>query len=166
MNSDSGQTSRNDGSANKHSQKPSTSKPPSNASRLQLSVFTWESRLSELADYRKIHGHCNVPQHYSENIQLGRWVNQQRTNHRLHLEGKKSPLTTFRIQELESLGFEWDIKGAAVAWKDRMSELADYRNIHGHCNVPRNYSENIQLGKWVNQQRFQYRLQKKGRHRL
>jgi hypothetical protein len=33
-------------------------------------------RLSELADYRKIHGHCNVPAKYSENTKLGNWVNQ------------------------------------------------------------------------------------------
>jgi hypothetical protein len=25
-----------------------------------------EDRLSELADYRKIHGHCNVPHRYSK----------------------------------------------------------------------------------------------------
>jgi hypothetical protein len=30
------------------------------------------------------------------------------------------------------------------AWEDRLSELADYRKIHGHCNVP-GYSENTKL---------------------
>jgi hypothetical protein len=48
---------------------------------------------------------------------------------------------------LESLGFEWGV--CNTTWEDRLRELADYRNIHGHCNVPKNYSENTQLGKWV-----------------
>ena len=68
----------------------------------------WEDRLSELADYRKIHGHCNVPVRFSENIQLGTWVSHQRSNYKLHLEGRTSPMMTLsRIQKLESLGFEW-----------------------------------------------------------
>jgi hypothetical protein len=64
-------------------------------------------------------------------------------------------MTPFLIQELESLGFEWGY--CVTAWEDRLSELADYRKIHGHCNVPNKYSENIKLGTWVANQRIQYR---------
>jgi hypothetical protein len=119
-------------------------------------VTPWEDRLSELADYRKIHGHCNVPQRYSENPKLGHWVGQQRRNYRLHLEGNKSYITLPRIQALESLDFEWGIHGAA--WEDRLSELADYCKVHGHYNVPQSYNENAKLGNWVMKQRRQYRL--------
>jgi hypothetical protein len=115
----------------------------------------WEDRLSELADYRKIHGHCNVPQLCSENSNLGTWVMNQRTQYRLHLEGKTSSITPSRIQELESLGFEWGV--CDTAWEDRLSELADYRKIHGHCNVPQLCSENAQLGTWVMNQRTRYK---------
>jgi hypothetical protein len=120
----------------------------------------WEVRLSELADYRKIHGHYDVPKNYSENIELSVWVSTQRSNYKWHQEGKISPMTLSRIQELESLGFEWDSYDAA--WQDRLTELAAYRKIHGHCNVPRNYSENIQLGAWVGTQRNQYKLHRNG----
>jgi hypothetical protein len=72
---DSNQTSRDDdGSIKRHSQKLSFSKPPSNASGQQWRDSTWEDRLSQLAAYRKIHGHCNVPKNDSENTQLDRWV--------------------------------------------------------------------------------------------
>jgi hypothetical protein len=68
----------------------------------------WEDRLSELADYRKIHVHCNVPTSYSENNQLGIWVSNQRRDYNKHRQEKTSPtMTTYRIQALESLGFEW-----------------------------------------------------------
>jgi hypothetical protein len=120
----------------------------------------WEDRLSELADYRKIHGHCNVPTIYSENAKLASWVSSQRSQYRFYVEGKISQITTFRIQKLESLGFEW---GVCVAWEDRLSELADYRKIHGHCNVPRSYSENTKLANWVGNQRIQYRLLLEGK---
>jgi hypothetical protein len=64
----------------------------------------WEFRLSELAKYSKMHGHCNVPK--SENGKLGSWVETQRSQYSLHLKGKTSPITLFRIQTLQSLGFK------------------------------------------------------------
>jgi hypothetical protein len=121
----------------------------------------WEDRLSELADYRKIHGHYNVPKNYSENTKLSTWVGYQRKQDTLYREGNKSYLTTFRIQELERLDFEWDCISAA--WEDRLNELAGYRKMHGHCNVPQRYSENIQLGEGVGKQRSAYNLHRQGK---
>jgi hypothetical protein len=74
-----------------------------------VEAFNWpgEERLSELADYRKIHRHCNVPTRYTENAKLGTWVATQRSQYNLHQEGKRSSMTSSRIQVLESLGFEW-----------------------------------------------------------
>jgi hypothetical protein len=118
-----------------------------------ISVTAWEDSLSELAEYRKICGDCNVPQKYSENYKLGQWVGTQRTQYTLHLEEKRSSMTLSRIQELESLGFEWDSYGAA--WEDRLSELAGYRTEHGHCNVPFNDCENTKLANWVQAKRSQ-----------
>jgi hypothetical protein len=68
---------------------------------------TWKDRLSELANFRKVHGHCNVPKRYSENFKLGRWVAAQRSQYSLHLKGKTPLLFTPRIKALERLGFEW-----------------------------------------------------------
>jgi hypothetical protein len=121
---------------------------------------TWDELLNELADYRKTHGDCNVPQRYSENKKLGTWVQTQRNQYRLHLEEMASFMPTHRIQELESLGFEWDYRGDT--WDELLSELADYHKIHGHCNVPQYYSENNKLGGWVQTQRKQYKLHLKG----
>jgi hypothetical protein len=33
----------------------------------RVCVPPWEDRLSELADFLKIHGNCNTPHRYSEN---------------------------------------------------------------------------------------------------
>jgi hypothetical protein len=132
---------------------------------------TWNDRLSELAEYRKIHGHCNVPQYRkihghcngpqrsSENTKLSRWVERQRGNYWVHREGKASPMTAFRIQELESLGFEWRV--CVTTWGDSLNELAEYRKIHGHCNVLR--KDDSKVSRWVERQRYQYRLQQEGK---
>jgi hypothetical protein len=53
-------------------------------------------------------------------------------------------MTTLRIQELESLGFEWNSHGAA--WEDHFNDLADYHIIQGHCNVPHHGIEKRQAG--------------------
>ena len=76
------------------------------------SEAAWDGRFRELADYRKVEGHCNVPKRYSENKKLAKWVNTQRQQYKLHLEGKSSHMTTYRIQALENLGFEWNRSAA------------------------------------------------------
>jgi hypothetical protein len=121
----------------------------------------WEERLVELDDYRKIHGHCDVTKSYAGNSKLFHWVATQRKQYTLYLKGRASCITLSRIQDLESLGFESDCSG--VTWEDRLSELADFREIHGHCNVTKSYAGNSKLFHWVATQRKQYILHLKGR---
>ena len=40
-----------------------------------------------------------------------------------------------------------------VSWDQRYGELKRYKERFGHCNVPRRWKENSQLGKWVEHQR-------------
>jgi hypothetical protein len=69
-------------------------------------------------------------------------------------------MTTLRIQELESLEFRWDSGlGRPFEASLRLSQ------IHGHCNVPTNYSENIKLGSWVEKAKGQLQVHPKERHR-
>ena len=48
-------------------------------------------------------------------------------------------------------------------WNDRYSQLLEYKDEHKNCLVPRDYSKNKALGKWVNNQRWQYRLRSEGK---
>eukprot|EP00526_Cylindrotheca_closterium_P012864 CAMPEP_0113622840 /NCGR_PEP_ID=MMETSP0017_2-20120614/11724_1 /TAXON_ID=2856 /ORGANISM="Cylindrotheca closterium" /LENGTH=453 /DNA_ID=CAMNT_0000532721 /DNA_START=18 /DNA_END=1379 /DNA_ORIENTATION=+ /assembly_acc=CAM_ASM_000147 len=121
----------------------------------------WKKRLDELKKYRDEHGDCSVPKRYKPNTALGYWVNTQRKHYKLRQEGKKSTMTDARIEELEKLGFAWNQNEAI--WKKRIQELQDYRKEHGHCNVPRNYSQNIELAKWIDSQRKQYSMKRDGK---
>jgi len=67
----------------------------------------WQHRFNELKAYRDKYGNCNVPQQWSENPQLGKWVNRQRYQYRLYQEGKKARMSEERIQALEGINFQW-----------------------------------------------------------
>lgn len=72
---------------------------------------TWDKRFQELVEYRNEHQMMtNVPKKYKANLALGTWVRNQRCHYWAKKRGKKSPMTEERIQKLESIGFQWNIK--------------------------------------------------------
>jgi hypothetical protein len=71
----------------------------------------WVDRMTELKAYKLKHdGSCNVPSNCPSNPQLATWIKCQRRQRKLFLEGKSSNMTEERIVELESLGFEWELR--------------------------------------------------------
>ena len=113
----------------------------------------WETRLQQLSDFQKEHGHCNVPQNYSRVSGLGGWVNRQRTAR------AKDALADDRIEKLEKLGFSWNMKNDA--WEIRFHQLLHYKMEHGNADVPHSYV-NPELSKWVQKQRYLYTLKNRG----
>lgn len=110
---------------------------------------TWEDRFNDLSNFKKTHGHCDVPFNYKEIPKLGAFVNSMRT------QKTKGSLAEDRIQKLESLGFKWAIsefKNSEI-WEIRFKELLEYKARFGNCDVPNHWDENLQLGHWVNHQR-------------
>jgi hypothetical protein len=68
----------------------------------------WEERLGELVEFRRLHGHCNVPSRYKDNHSLSVWVQVQRRQYKLSQEkDKRSYMTKERIARLEETGFIW-----------------------------------------------------------
>jgi hypothetical protein len=99
--------------------------------------------LSELADYRKIHGHCNVPSRYSKTTPI--WEVGQRTKESIQLHQREDIVYDHLPNSRNGkLGFRMGQPRRCL--EERLSELADYRKIHGHCNVPRRYSKTTNLG--------------------
>lgn len=70
----------------------------------------WDERLQGLLEYKARNGHCNVPSRYAANRQLAIWVKRQRRQYKFYTEQKPSSMTPERIQRLESIGFEWDLR--------------------------------------------------------
>lgn len=61
----------------------------------------WENKYKKLLDYKKLNNNTDVPQF---NKEIGRWVNDQRVNY------KKSKLTEYKINKLNEIGFNWNVK--------------------------------------------------------
>jgi len=121
----------------------------------------WDTRLQELLDFKKTHGHCNVPNVFPLNPQLAQWVKRQRYQHKLKAQGKRNTLTDARKQVLDMVGFVWDSHEAA--WAERWNELQLFFVENGHSNVPTNFDANRQLWIWVKCQRRQHKLYQSGR---
>jgi hypothetical protein len=116
----------------------------------------WLERYRELCLFQEIHGHCLISSHGEKYYTLALWVKRQRYQYRLRKEGQHSSMTDEREAALQRLGFVWDSQGAI--WEERVNELRAFKEVHGQCNVPANFSENRQLAIWVKCQRRQYRL--------
>jgi hypothetical protein len=71
----------------------------------------WDGKFQALKDFRRQHGHCNVPARYPHNHQLSVWVRTQRKLYKLirrNQGGKhKNPAAEDRFNKLQTLGFEF-----------------------------------------------------------
>ena len=99
------------------------------------------------------HGDCRVPNRHktAEGLALGQWVSDQRKAY------GKGELSAARMARLEAVdGWVWD--SLEAAWEAGLAALAAYREVHGHCRVPRSYktAEGLALGAWVGTQRTAY----------
>lgn len=103
----------------------------------------WEESFLKLVDFKKNHGHCNVPNRYKSHLFLARWISTQRT--------KKSSLSCERKKRLDDLGFTWDPYDKL--WEVNFLKLIKFKNKNGHCNVPRRFIDDPSLSIWVGNQR-------------
>ena len=130
---------------------------------VKLKQVSWEERRKELYDYKIEEGNTNVPRNYEKNKPLGSWVNTQRYHYRRLQQDKSTSMTEERIQSLNELEFNWELR---VSWEERRKQLENYKDTVGDTNVPRGYKKNKQLGTWVATQRRYYKLLKQGKSNL
>lgn len=109
----------------------------------------WKQMLNLLSEYKDKYGDCDVPSGWPQNRELSSWVGTQRSVRRA---GK---LDKDRIRCLDRIGFAWDPKTSA--WNAMYLALAEYKRMHGHCNVSHVSRENLPLGSWVKTQRKRHK---------
>lgn len=76
----------------------------------------WREKLDTLTKYRAEFGNCNVPSNFRDK-KLATWVKCQRRQYKLHWAQRPSAMTRDRIRELESVGFEWEIRSTTTKQK-------------------------------------------------
>lgn len=124
--------------------------------------FNWglfENSIAKLQKFKEEHGHCNVPYHYKHDPSLGHWVSQMRIAYNKIQLGKKvrTNLAQTKIEQLEKMGFQWKFVNPSL--DQNIIKLQQFKEKHGHCNVPGNSS----LGQWVRDMRSAYKQIKLGK---
>ncbi len=115
-------------------------------------LMIWERQFRQLQEFRRAHGHCQVPAGGGRGVPLSRWVVRQR---RLSAAGL---LEKQRRAQLAEIGFDCDRQ--QEDWDEMFERLAAYERIHGDCLVPVRWPEDQALAGWV---RFQRALRRAGR---
>jgi superfamily II DNA or RNA helicase len=105
----------------------------------------WWSSYSKLLDFYNTTGHSDLPARYKADKKLGTWVIAQRA------KNKKGELPQDRIDLLDELDFSWDAK--VKIFEQFCQRLSEYKEIHGHTNVPIISEDFPKLGKWTNKYR-------------
>ena len=72
------------------------------SSALKRPLVPWETRFSDLVQYKAKHGDCRVPRSQGP---FGIWVNYQRALY------KNNKLSQDRVDRLNSIGFPWSLTG-------------------------------------------------------
>ena len=121
----------------------------------------WDERYQELIKFKEQNGHCNVPKGKKYKL-LRAWVLRQRY-HCKNITIGESPRATanFLIRKalLDEIGFDWNPHDDQ--WHSKYQQLVQFKQLHGHCKVPKAY-QNSQLATWVINQRSYFRLLKEG----
>ena len=130
-----------------------------------LRETSWNQHFEALQSFKADKGHCRASQHYetSDGIKLGRWAHKQRTEYSKLQQGKSSSITQERINQLNSLGFEWNLP--ETSWNQHFDALQCFKAQKGHCRVPWQYKHHggIKLGCWVHRQRKEYQKLQRGK---
>jgi hypothetical protein len=109
----------------------------------------WVEMYQRLVAYKIQHKSTNVPYIYKKDPKLGAWVSKQRNFY------KNNELSEERFNHLESVGFVWSLFD--VKWTEMYIKLVEYkRQNHGSTVVPKKYTEDPSLGKWVCDQNYAY----------
>jgi hypothetical protein len=119
----------------------------------------WETRYQELVEYKHKHGDCTPPQ-TEEYAELWTWVFVQRRMYSIRSAGMPSSMTDKRVEALDYISFIFNMH--EEIWNLRLKELHEYKRNFGDCLVPKKFSSNPVLAKWVDQQRTQYKYLQDG----
>lgn len=132
----------------------------------------WNQNFQLLQEFYNKTGHFRVPSDFEVgSVKLGVWVQMQRkTCHKGILpEGKHEPITQEHIDQLNSIGFDWNVNNSLEddeTWNQKFELLRNFHVKNGHCRLPQSLeSDSVKLGEWVQNQRKYYQSFVEGKDR-
>jgi superfamily II DNA or RNA helicase len=119
---------------------------------VEATTSSWEFWFGLISHYKKLNGHCIVPQNaLFQGHKLGTWTRQQRQRR------KRKTISKERISRLDSLGFAWNVY--EYQWDFMFEKLSLHYEKTKISLVAQRYdkSEPQSLGVWVQEVRLQFR---------
>jgi Helicase associated domain len=92
---------------------------------------TWNQRLDELREFKKVHGNCIVPTNYKDS-KLATWVHHQRRQFKKMKQGQRSHITEKRINALNEIGFLWSPRKIPCEEEDDSDDDSDVSSDESH----------------------------------
>ncbi|DBA84918.1 TPA: hypothetical protein ACH3X1_005930 [Trebouxia sp. C0004] len=81
----------------------------------------WDRRVVQLAAFMHRHGHCNVPEGWTEAPDLAKWVRRQR------VARAQGALSEERLQVLYAMGFEFgEVAQLTEEWESKFDQLIEW----------------------------------------
>lgn len=143
----------------------STNSESNKRARTTSTRISWETRLQQLAEYKREHGNLLIPIRYKANVSLGKFVHNTREQYKLYNKvnpdgcKKRCSLTAERIEQLDALGFVFSTERSKQQnedWNARLQQLKQYIEKNGNALVPHGYKADPSFGEWVHRQRTAY----------
>lgn len=115
-------------------------------------AYRWDKQYQNLLQYRRDHGHCNVPSAHSD---LGLWVSTQRREYAKLCAGNFSQMSVSRLERLEKAGFEWSRVPVVISrnekqFQNHVQNYLEWRKADGAAP-----SRTLEL--WMERHRSKYR---------
>jgi hypothetical protein len=127
---------------------------------------SWHDHFLQL---QNLSSHGTIHLQPGTNPELEQWIAHQRHMYQEMKKGNPTELSQERKVLLDALGIEWespvgnypmsndldsdDAQDDSLRFNEKCSRLMNFKDIHGHTNVPADYKEDPDLGKWVSRQR-------------
>lgn len=114
----------------------------------------WEMQRQKLESFASKHGHCEPALVLHSDKNLREWVRHQRAKH------DQGELTPGQIAKLEQMGFSWEESGQKAlrsAWEQRLGQLRQFYEQHGHSHVTPSNEPVPGLYDWCKDQRSRHR---------
>lgn len=145
-----------------------TNPPSKRTKRERTKAKTFDSRIQELQEYKAKYGHCRVSRNDSTYYSLGSWCHNMRVAHRTSQKQDDPDIPSMsqeKIDALDAIGFDWDMKEPRQmkSFEERIEDLKEFKETHGHTRVPTGYAKNPSLAYWCNNVRNAFKMKNTGK---
>lgn len=126
---------------------------PNSRAESAASIKKWDEMFEELRRFHVEHGHCVITKADDDHQALYKWMCQQRLEYKKLRKDLGSKMTASRLQKLHDIGFTFNTRSTYLRWEDRMEQLRQYKQEHGHLRIP---VVDPDLGEFVARQRVEH----------